>query len=110
MAQIVGKTLVAKRPFHCEIEPWMLTKSLSHHFLEQRSKRRYPGFEDQIVLVNAKNPDVDFIRGRDMESLSRFKTHYLRKSIVELLFSKIQLDKNHLIYPSIFLTGNWQLH
>ena len=72
MVKIVGKTLVAEKPFLCEIEPWMLTKSLSHHFLEQRSKRGFTGSSDeQIVLVNAKNPEVDFMRGRDLESLSR---------------------------------------
>ena len=71
MVKVVGKTLVADKPFDFSLEPRMLERSLTHHFLEQRSKRRYPGSLDQTVLVNARSPDKDCTIGRDIEDNSR---------------------------------------
>jgi hypothetical protein len=36
MVEVVGKTLVSGKPFSFEAEPWMMTKTLSHHFFERR--------------------------------------------------------------------------
>lgn len=71
MAKIVGKTLVALKPFEFSLEDEMLKKSLTQHFLEQRSIRSYPGHLDQAVIVNARYPEVDCMRGRDVEGPSR---------------------------------------
>jgi hypothetical protein len=71
MVKIVGKTLVADEDFQFELEPSMMTKSLAHHFFEQRKRKSYPGFDSQALLVNARNSQQDVIYGPDIEIKSR---------------------------------------
>ena len=72
MVKIIGKTLFADHGFPYTIDPLMLAKSLTHHLLEQRKARSYPGSGDECVIVNAKNPDVDVLKANEVEDLSRF--------------------------------------
>jgi hypothetical protein len=55
----------------------MLKKSLSNHFFGQRLKKSFPGTENETVIVNARNPDQDVMRGNDLEIKSRSFIHFL---------------------------------
>ena len=98
MVTIVNKTLVNNNsPFVFNLEPWMLKKSLSNHFFGQRLKKSFPGTENETVIVNARNPDQDVMRGNDLEiksrSFSSYQTFIMKNSTTSLTLMIFFLTK-----------------
>ena len=82
MATIIDKTIHSTKPYSFSIEPWMFTKTLSHLFFEKQHRklleaenRRNGGVgddgDDDVLLVNARNPSADILRRSELEFLSR---------------------------------------